>query len=95
MAKFLLEGKVLKKLGKYTDSLLSLPLVMVKQWGNLHGERTRILLEQLINNSISSRNALTNIMNRKSDLLKEAYLKWIPDSLKAEVKDTWTYLIDI
>ena len=94
MAKFLLEGKVLKKLSKYKDSLLSLPLVMVKPWGNLHGERTRILLEQLMNNNISSLQALTNIMIKKSDFLKEAYLKWIPESLKAEVKEVWTDIIN-
>ena len=94
MAKFLLEGKVLKKLSKYRDSLLSLPLVMVKPWGNLHGERTRILLEQLMNNNISSLQALTNIMIKKSDFLKEAYLKWIPESLKAEVKEVWTDIIN-
>ena len=89
MAKFILEGKIFTKLKKYTDSLLSLPVVMVKPWGNLHGDRTRVLLEQLMNNNISSREALMNAMKLRNDFLKDAYLKWIPESLKAEVKDLW------
>ena len=93
MAKFILEGKILTNLNKYTDSLLSLPTVMVKPWGNLHGERTRVLLEQLMNNNIVNRQALINKITIDNDFLKDAYLKWIPESLKAEVKERWTYLI--
>ena len=95
MAKFILEGKIFTKLRKYVDSLLSLPVVMVKPWGNLHGDRTRVLLEQLMNNNINSREALINAMKLKSDFLKDAYLKWIPESLKAEVKDLWNDLINL
>ena len=93
MAKFILEGKVLTNLSKYTDSLLSLPAVMVKPWGNLHGERTRVLLEKLMNNNIVNRQALINKITIDNDFLKDAYLKWIPESLKAEVKERWTDLI--
>ena len=93
MAKFFLEGKVFRRLSKYSDSLLSLPVVMIKPWGNLHGERTRVLLDQLINNNVSSRQSLLSIIAKRSDFLKEAYLKWIPESLKAEVKEKWTDLI--
>ena len=95
MAKFILEGKIFTKLRKYADSLLSLPVVMVKPWGNLHGDRTRVLLEQLMNNNISSREALINAMKLKNDFLKDAYLKWIPESLKPEVKDIWNDLINL
>ena len=95
MAKFILEGKIFPKLRKYADSLLSLPVVMVKPWGNLHGDRTRVLLEQLMNNNISSREALINAMKLKNDFLKDAYLKWIPESLKPEVKDIWNDLINL
>ena len=94
MAKFILEGKIFTELRKYTDSLLSLPVVMVKPWGNLHGDRTRVLLEQLMNNNISNREALINAMKLKNDFLKDAYLKWIPESLKPEVKDIWNDLIN-
>ena len=89
MAKFLLEGKVLKELKKYTQSLLSLPIVMVKPWGNLHGERTQILLQQLIQNDVDCRQRLLQIMNKNSNFLKEAYIKWIPESLKHEVTNMW------
>ena len=95
MAKFILEGKIFTELRKYTDSLLSLPVVMVKPWGNLHGDRTRVLLEQLMNNNVSSRESLINAMKLKNHFLKDAYLKWIPESLKAEVKDLWNDLINL
>ena len=94
MAKFILEGKVIKKLEKYKDSLLSLPVVMVKPWGNLHGERTQNLLQQLIENDVDSRQSLINKLIANSSFLNEAYLKWIPESLKLEVKDLWPELMN-
>ena len=90
MAKFLLEGKVLKELAKYTESLLSLPIVMVKPWGNLHGERTQILLQQLMHNDVDSRQRLVQIMSKNPNFLKEAYLKWIPESFKHDVNNLWS-----
>ena len=92
MAKFLLEGKVLKGLTKYKESLLSLPIVMVKPWGNLHGERTQVLLQQLMQNDVDSRQRLVHLMNENSNFLKEAYLRWIPESEKHNVRDLWTKL---
>ena len=89
MAKFLLEGKVVKDLSKYTPSLLSMPIVMVKPWGNLHGERTQILLQQLMNNDVDSRQRLIHLMNKNPNFLKDAYLKWIPESLRHEVCNLW------
>ena len=94
MAKFILEGKVLKKLVKYKDSLLSLPVVMIKPWGNLHGERTQILLQKLIQHDVDSLHNLTQVMMKDNNFLKEAYLKWIPESLKFEVHDMWLDLLN-
>ena len=86
MAKLLLEGLVIKKLKKYKESLLSLPLVMIKPWGNLHGERTQILLQQLIENDIENREKLITALKKDPNFLREAYLKWIPDSLNLKLK---------
>ena len=93
MAKLLLEGIVIKKLEKYKESLLSLPLVMIKPWGNLHGERTQILLQQLIENDIENREKLKNALKKDPTFLLNAYLKWIPDSLKPEIKTLWSCLV--
>ena len=89
MAKFLLEGKVVKDLTKYTPSLLSLPIAMVKPWGNLHGERTQLLLQQLMSNDVDSRQRLIHVMNKNPNFLKDSYLKWIPESLRHEVCNLW------
>ena len=94
MAKFILEGKVLKKLVKYKDSLLSLPMVMIKPWGNLHGERTQVLLQILIQNDIDSLHSLLQMLRKDKHFLKEAYLKWIPESLKFEIHDLWMNLLN-
>ena len=94
MAKFILEGRVLKKLSKYKDNLLSLPIVMVKPWGNLHGERTHVLLQQLIQSDIDSRQKLLDAMTKNIDFLLDSYLKWVPDSLRTEIKDLWPSLCD-
>jgi hypothetical protein len=94
MAKFILEGKVLEELVKYKDSLLSLPVVMIKPWGNLHGERTQILLQKLIQHDADSRHNLIQVMMKDNYFLKEAYLKWIPESLKFEVKELWLDMLN-
>lgn len=94
MAKFILEGRVLKKLAKYKDSLLSLPMVMIKPWGNLHGERTQVLLQILIQNDIDSFDSLLEMLSKDKHFLKEAYLKWIPESLKFEINDLWMDLLN-
>jgi hypothetical protein len=94
MAKFILEGKVLEELVKYKDSLLSLPVVMIKPWGNLHGERTQILLQKLIQHDADSRHNLIQVMMKDNNFLKEAYLKWIPESLKFEVKELWLDMLN-
>ena len=94
MAKFILEGKVLKKLAKYKDSLLSLPMVMIKPWGNLHGERTQVLLQILIQNDIDSLDSLLGMLSKDKHFLKGAYLKWIPESLKFEINDLWIDLLN-
>ena len=94
MAKFILEGKVLTRLVKYKDSLLSTPVVMIKSWGNLHGERTQIILQKLIQHDVDSRENLIQLLIKDNNFLKEAYLKWIPESLKFEVQDLWLDLLN-
>uniref|UniRef100_A0A4W3H6F4 Activating signal cointegrator 1 complex subunit 3 n=1 Tax=Callorhinchus milii TaxID=7868 RepID=A0A4W3H6F4_CALMI len=56
-AKFLLEGKVIKKFASYTSCLLSSPAVLLKTWAKLQ-PRTDILLQALASEGVDCREAL-------------------------------------
>ena len=59
-ARFFLEGAVAPELAKYTSSLLSNPLIMVKSWSNLQ-KRTELLLKDLAKESCDSGTKLGQI----------------------------------
>uniref|UniRef100_A0A8D2N4C5 RNA helicase n=1 Tax=Zonotrichia albicollis TaxID=44394 RepID=A0A8D2N4C5_ZONAL len=56
-ARFLLEGKVIKKLSSYSQCLLSSPLIMLKTWSKLQ-PRTEALLQALVKENCDNRDAL-------------------------------------
>lgn len=56
-ARFLLEGKVFKKLERFSGSLLSQASVMVKSWARLQ-PRTDVLLKRLVSRQVCSREQL-------------------------------------
>ncbi|CAI5797204.1 probable ATP-dependent RNA helicase DHX37 [Podarcis lilfordi] len=55
--KFLLEGKVVKKLAAYSCCLLSSPVTMLKTWSKLQ-PRTESLLQALVSENVDNRDAL-------------------------------------
>lgn len=59
-ARFLLEGKVFKKLEKYAKTLLSTPATMIKTWAKLQ-PRTESLLKALIAKEIVSKDDLVEL----------------------------------
>ena len=67
---------------------------MVKPWGNLHGERTQLMLQQLLNNDIDSRQTLVQFINKNPNFLKLSYLKWLPESKREEVANIWPHIIE-
>lgn len=58
-AKFLLEGKIFKKLEKYKDVLLSPPAILLKTWAKLQ-PRTEVFLKTLTAKEIMSKAELEN-----------------------------------
>lgn len=88
-ARFLLEGKVISSLARYTESLLSNPVVMVKSWANLHGKRTQNILEELVENDVDNYSSLVKAFKQDQNFLKASYLHWIPESMKDEVSKAW------
>ena len=61
---------------RFTDSLLSNPIVMIKSWANLQGKRTQNLLEQLVENDVDSYASLVKAFKDDKNFLKTAYLNW-------------------
>lgn len=59
-ARFFLEGKVFKKLEKYSKELLCSPSIMVKDWGRLQ-PRTQVMVKALIARDIRSKEALEEV----------------------------------
>jgi len=87
-ARFLLEGKVFKKLEKYSKNLLSQPSVMVKSWARLQ-PRTETLLKGLLKRRISGRGQLEQAWKEEPKYLLEEYCKWVPESAESEVSLMW------
>ncbi|KAJ9589594.1 hypothetical protein L9F63_017179, partial [Diploptera punctata] len=81
---FLLEGKVCPKLKKYTASLLSTPITMVKSWA-----KTGFLQYALRAREVDSKSKLLEAWKKDSTYLLAAYLKWIPESAHNEVALGW------
>lgn len=61
---------------RYADSLLSNPIVMVKSWSNLQGQRTQKLLEELVENDVDNFSKLQKSFKKNENFIKNAYLNW-------------------
>jgi len=61
---------------RYSESLLSNPIVMVKSWSNLQGQRTQKLLEELVENDVDNFSKLQKAFKKNENFLKNAYLNW-------------------
>uniref|UniRef100_A0A8C5PBB8 Activating signal cointegrator 1 complex subunit 3 n=1 Tax=Leptobrachium leishanense TaxID=445787 RepID=A0A8C5PBB8_9ANUR len=87
-AKFLLEGKVIKKFGSYTNMLLSSPLTMIKSWAKLQ-PRTEILLKALVSENCDSRPALLAAWKKDPKYLLSAFCQWLPEAIHEEASQAW------
>ncbi|KAM5193099.1 putative ATP-dependent RNA helicase DHX37 [Mantella aurantiaca] len=87
-AKFLLEGKVLKKLGSFTNILLSSPTTMLKSWAKLQ-PRTEVLLKALVSENADNRSSLLTAWKNDPKYLLHAYCQWIPEAVHEELSKVW------
>ncbi|XP_062487606.1 probable ATP-dependent RNA helicase DHX37 [Pezoporus occidentalis] len=87
-ARFLLEGKVIKKLKSYSQCLLSSPLIMLKTWAKLQ-PRTEALLQALVAENCDNRGALLAAWKRNPKYLLTAYRQWIPEALHDDLAQKW------
>ena len=86
--RFLLEGRVVISLERYSTSLLSNPLIMVKTWSNLQ-KRTEILVRELARETCDSGDKLAKIWARDSKYLLSAFLAWLPEVIHPDVTKEW------
>lgn len=87
-AKFLLEGKVIKKLGTYTSILLSNPVTMIKTWAKLQ-PRTEVLLSALVSAKADNLSSLLAAWKNEPKYLLHAFCQWIPEATHADVTKAW------
>ncbi|KAF4798831.1 DEAH-box helicase 37 [Turdus rufiventris] len=87
-ARFLLEGKVIKKLRSYSQCLLSSPLIMLKTWSKLQ-PRTEALLQALVKENCDNRDALVAAWRKNPKYLLSAYCQWVPEAMHAELALKW------
>ncbi|NXS89666.1 DHX37 helicase, partial [Erpornis zantholeuca] len=87
-ARFLLEGKVIKKLGSYSQCLLSSPLIMLKTWSKLQ-PRTEALLQALVKENCDNRDALLAAWKKNPNYLLAAYRQWVPEAMHQELALKW------
>ncbi|NXP79185.1 DHX37 helicase, partial [Ramphastos sulfuratus] len=87
-ARFLLEGKVIKKLSSYSRCLLSSPLIMLKTWSKLQ-PRTESLLQALVAENCDNRDALLAAWKKNPKYLLTAYRQWIPEAMHDDLAKNW------
>ncbi|KAJ7419940.1 putative ATP-dependent RNA helicase DHX37 [Willisornis vidua] len=87
-ARFLLEGKVIKKLSSYSQCLLSSPLIMLKTWSKLQ-PRTESLLQALVAENCDNRDALLAAWKKNPKYLLSAYRQWIPEAMHDDLAQKW------
>ncbi|XP_053225901.1 probable ATP-dependent RNA helicase DHX37 [Podarcis raffonei] len=86
--KFLLEGKVVKKLAAYSCCLLSSPVTMLKTWSKLQ-PRTESLLQALVSENVDNRDALLAAWKKNPKYLLSEYCQWIPEVTHQQVSKIW------
>ncbi|XP_068099941.1 probable ATP-dependent RNA helicase DHX37 [Hyperolius riggenbachi] len=87
-AKFLLEGKVIEKLGLYSKILLSTPITMLKSWAKLQ-PRTEVLLKALVSEKADNLSSLLATWKNNPKYLLHAYNQWIPEAVHEEIAKIW------
>lgn len=86
--RYLLEGKIFEKLGKYSNVLLSNPSMLVKTWAKLQ-PRTTALLQALTSKDVNTKKDLMDCWKKNKKFLLNEYLQWLPKSSHAEFTLLW------
>ncbi|XP_043924460.1 probable ATP-dependent RNA helicase DHX37 [Protopterus annectens] len=87
-ARFLLEGKVIKKLKSYCSCLLSNPSTMLKAWAKLQ-PRTEALLGALVSEKVDNKDALLAAWRKNDKYLLSIYCQWLPEAMHSDVHKHW------
>ncbi|KAJ8043055.1 putative ATP-dependent RNA helicase DHX37 [Holothuria leucospilota] len=87
-AKYLLEGQVFGKLRKFSDLLLSSPSTMIKTWAKLQ-PRTQVLLNALLKQQVSSKEALSEAWKKNDKFLMKEYCEWLPPEQHSTLMLMW------
>ncbi|KAE8634950.1 hypothetical protein XENTR_v10002484 [Xenopus tropicalis] len=87
-AMFLLEGKVVEKLGSYRSVLLSTPITMLKTWAKLQ-PRTEILLKALVSENADCQSALLAAWKKNPKYLLSAFCQWTPEAIHEDIAKAW------
>ncbi|OCU02001.1 hypothetical protein XELAEV_18007760mg [Xenopus laevis] len=87
-AMFLLEGKVIKKLGSYRSVLLSTPITMLKNWAKLQ-PRTEILLKALVSENADCQSGLLAAWKKNPKYLLSAFCQWTPEATHEDIAKAW------
>ncbi|XP_030847415.1 probable ATP-dependent RNA helicase DHX37 [Strongylocentrotus purpuratus] len=86
--RFLLEGKVIPGLKKFTPSLLSTPSTMIKTWAKLQ-PRTEVILKALAGKGVYNKSSLIEVWRKDRQYLLLAYQEWLPKDLHADLMMSW------
>ena len=86
--RFILEGIVAPELQKFSTSLLSNPLIMVKSWSNLQ-KRTELILRELASKKVGRGKELAKVWQEEPNFLLSAFLSWLPEALHPDVRAIW------
>jgi len=87
-ARFILEGSVAPELKKFSTSLLSNPLIMVKSWSNLQ-KRTELILRELASKKVTTGKELNKAWREEPNFLLSAFLSWLPEALHPDARAIW------
>ena len=86
--RMVLEGAVAPSLQKFTSSLLSNPLIMVKSWSNLQ-RRTELIVKELASRKVDSGKMLKSVWEEEPKFLLRPFLAWLPEVLHPEAEKLW------
>ncbi|XP_013928635.1 PREDICTED: probable ATP-dependent RNA helicase DHX37 [Thamnophis sirtalis] len=87
-ARFLLEGKVVKRLSAYSCCLLSSPVTMLKTWSKLQ-PRTESLLQALVSENADKLDTLQLAWEKNPKYLLAEYCQWVPEVIHEEIAKMW------
>ena len=93
------------ELKKFSTSLLSNPLIMVKSWSNLQvlvdlhifgyysmtiiQKRTELILRELASKKVTTGKELNKAWREEPNFLLSAFLSWLPEALHPDARAIW------